>query len=88
MAGRDPNHIVPILCYNETTGLTEFARVDPATGYVLVYAVTPGASSPSALNTFLRDPNHVTARGAYNESTSLVEPVRCDSNGNILVYSV
>ena len=81
----DENHVVPILAYNETTGLTEPARVDPVTGAILVYGVSASTGSPSAVTTFPRDDNHVAVKGAYNETTELVEAVRCTTDNSLLV---
>lgn len=81
----DENHVVPLLCYNETTGQVEPARVDPVTGALLVYGVLASTGSPSAVTTFSRDENHVAVKGAYNETTGLVEAVRCTDDNTLLV---
>lgn len=81
----DNNHVVPILCYNETTGLTEPARVDPVTGALLVYGVSATTGTPSDITVFPRDENHVAVKGAYNETSGEVEAVRCTNDDSLLV---
>lgn len=81
----DDNHVTPILCYNETTGQAEPARVDPVTGALLVYGVKDTLGTPSAVTVFDRDGNHVPVKGAYNETTGLVEAVRCTANNYLVM---
>lgn len=81
----DQNYIAPIQCYNDTTGEVEPARIDPATGALLIYGVSATTGTPSDISVFPRDGNHVAVSGAYNETSGEVEAVRCTNDNTLLV---
>lgn len=87
-AKRDQDFITSLLCYNETTGLVEPARVDPATGALLIYAVSESASSPSSIQNAKRDQNDVPSALGYNETTGLTEALRVTILNNLIIKSV
>ncbi len=88
MADIDANTRNTWLLYNETTGSVEPARVDPVTGALLVYGVTPDANTPATFNRAGIDGNTRNTLSAWNETQSIIEALRCGSSGELLITSV
>lgn len=82
---RDPNHVPPIMLYNETTGLVEPARCNPADDSLLIDVYYTDVLTPTAVNVSPRDGNHVPTWAGYNETTGMYECYRCDDRGYLYV---
>lgn len=87
-AKRDQDFVTSLLCYNETTGGVEPARVDPSTGALLVLVVTEDSTSPASIENAKRDQNDVESKLAYNETTRLTEAIRLSSSNSLIIKSV
>lgn len=84
----DDNRVKTLLAYNDTTGLTEPARVDASDDELLieVYYVTD-MLSPTTVSDDMQDDNRVPVGRAIDDDDGTVEPIRADrySTGYLLV---
>lgn len=81
----DGNERNTISLYNETTGLIEPARVDPVTGALLIFAVSPDANTPTTFNRAGIDGNSKNTLSAWNDTTNSIEALRCGTSGALLI---
>lgn len=85
---RDQNFVTSLLCYNETTGLVEPARVDPATGALLIFITSETSSNPTSIENAKRDQNDVSSGLGYNESSGLTDCIRITNLNNLIIKSI
>ena len=81
----DANDRNTLSLWNDTTGLIEPARVDPATGALLITIVSISPTTVASFNRAGIDANSRNTLSAWDETTSGIEALRCDSSGNLLV---
>lgn len=87
-AKRDQDFVTSLLCYNEATGGVEPARVDPATGALLINVTVEASNSPTSIENAKRDQNDIASLLGYNETTGLTETMRLTSSNSLIIKSV